>query len=585
MAWTKMSTVPNPVMDSNGDPASGYVLKCYLPGTTTATSLATDSTGGTTVASMTTNANGAFEVSGNEVIPHTDRKMKWGIFQNATDAAANTPFALGPFDNVEQSSPITGTGIDSADVTYTPAGTGAVATTAQAKLRESVSVKDFGAVGDGVTDDTATIQAAVDATVAAGGGELIFPAGTYLISTITLSTALKIVGAGNAVTTIKSSTADVISLGDAALMVMEDITVHSESGGGHCFVTTANSSMMTFRKVFIKNDNADKSLWQQVLGYIGLAKFEDCRFIPNSTSTLTAHPFNLESTEIFNGWKVIDCRCEKALGTLQFFNLNTSNAGSFNTNCKFENITFQEPYSGLFKLGACRSFEISNCGSYDQSAAQTGHGIQIGASTGGQISSRIKISRVGRYPTGGGTLDTGINDIKLDSGAAANCIIESCSNSAAGATFTVDYANNKTLHIDRPSNSESSYTDDSNVRYIDINGDYEGLVMPAYRTETGTSSRELTVSSGSITPGYLYHIVDTEADAATDDLDTVVGTSMLEGDILTLRSVTSARVTTVKDGAGNLQLNGDFALSNDKDVIQILWNGSSWQEVSRSDNS
>jgi len=44
-------------------------------------------------------------------------------------------------------------------VTYTPAGTGAVATTVQAKLRESVSVKDFGVVGDG-SDETAEMQAA-----------------------------------------------------------------------------------------------------------------------------------------------------------------------------------------------------------------------------------------------------------------------------------------------------------------------------------------------------------------------------------------------------------------------------------------
>jgi hypothetical protein len=68
--------------------------------------------------------------------------------------------------------------IDSSDITFLQAGTGAVARTAQAKMRDVVSVKDFGAVGDGVADDTAAIQAALNASANA---ELTFPPGTYLV--------------------------------------------------------------------------------------------------------------------------------------------------------------------------------------------------------------------------------------------------------------------------------------------------------------------------------------------------------------------------------------------------------------------
>ena len=68
------------------------------------------------------------------------------------------------------------------NVSYTPAGTGAVATTVQTKLQESVNVKDFGAVGNGVANDTTAIQAAIDAVGVAGGGVVNFTAGTFLIS-------------------------------------------------------------------------------------------------------------------------------------------------------------------------------------------------------------------------------------------------------------------------------------------------------------------------------------------------------------------------------------------------------------------
>ncbi len=100
-------------------------------------------------------------------------------------------------------------------VTYTPAGTGAVQTTVQTKLRESVSVKDFGAVGDGTTDDTAAIQAALTyATpsssttfVATGGKSVHLPAGKYKISgELSIPAFVNLIGEGKGLSTIVCST-------------------------------------------------------------------------------------------------------------------------------------------------------------------------------------------------------------------------------------------------------------------------------------------------------------------------------------------------------------------------------------------
>ena len=72
-------------------------------------------------------------------------------------------------------------GTTSDRVGYLPAGTGSVATTVQAKLREFISPEDFGAVGDGVTDDTLAFQAAI--TYASGvSGSVYVPDGDYLFT-------------------------------------------------------------------------------------------------------------------------------------------------------------------------------------------------------------------------------------------------------------------------------------------------------------------------------------------------------------------------------------------------------------------
>jgi hypothetical protein len=63
---------------------------------------------------------------------------------------------------------------------FDQSGTGAQTRTIQSKLRDVLSIKDFGAVGDGVADDTAAIQAAINACPQGGG--MFIPHGTYKIS-------------------------------------------------------------------------------------------------------------------------------------------------------------------------------------------------------------------------------------------------------------------------------------------------------------------------------------------------------------------------------------------------------------------
>ena len=134
--------------DNNGNPLSGGKLYTYAAGTTTP------------LASYTTSAGNVPHT--NPIILDSAGRVPGGQIW-LTDGNVDYKFLLetsasvlvGTFDNIPVA--ISGT---AADIVYLPAGAGAVATTVQAKLRESVSAKDFGAVGDGIADDTAALSAA-----------------------------------------------------------------------------------------------------------------------------------------------------------------------------------------------------------------------------------------------------------------------------------------------------------------------------------------------------------------------------------------------------------------------------------------
>jgi hypothetical protein len=85
-------------------------------------------------------------------------------------------------------------GIVASKLAFTQSGTGATVRTVDSKLKDVVSVKDFGAVGDGVVNDSPFIQAALTA-LSTSGGILLFPPGTYKLSTtVNLVSNISVIG-------------------------------------------------------------------------------------------------------------------------------------------------------------------------------------------------------------------------------------------------------------------------------------------------------------------------------------------------------------------------------------------------------
>lgn len=90
---------------------------------------------------------------------------------------------------------------------------------------------------------------------------------------------------------------------------------------------------------------------------------------------------------------------------------------------------------------------------------------------------------------------------------------------------------------------------------------------------------ELTIATGVITPTNMHHSVDTESDAASDDLDTITApTSFPIFNMLIIRPADDARSVVVKHNTGNIILSGgaDITLDDITDHILLFYDGTQW---------
>lgn len=201
-----------------GVPLAGGTITAYLAGTTTPTNMFIDDAGTSAGSVITLNARGEPQVSGNTVVIWLDDAVsykfvlkdassvsKWTIDDIGSAASISEELAAGRVGRVVDSiaalkaldkTEVTrafvtgyyaaGDGgggnywYDSTDTTSTDNGGTIIVASDSGRWKlirtNAVSVKQFGAVGDGVIDDATAIQAAVTA------GNVFFPAGDYLIS-------------------------------------------------------------------------------------------------------------------------------------------------------------------------------------------------------------------------------------------------------------------------------------------------------------------------------------------------------------------------------------------------------------------
>jgi hypothetical protein len=220
------------------------------------------------------------------------------------------------------------------------------------------NVKDFGAVGDGVTNDAAAFAAAI-AAVASTGQSIYVPAGTYVIGSALTSTGhLNMFGDGDksildfSGATIAGSCITV----SGALTQIQNISSASIYG---LTVTFASAPSLAIDDVFCIYDtdlwlpiraNYYKGEWCQVKGVAGSAATVTNPLYDSYTPATTT-VYKLES-------KAVSFRNLRLVGGANTFGLLKI---QFCEQAKLENVSvYNENYQGV-EFDRCYNSEVTNC--------------------------------------------------------------------------------------------------------------------------------------------------------------------------------------------------------------------------------
>jgi hypothetical protein len=223
-------------------------------------------------------------------------------------------------------------GLTQSPSSFTPMGSNAVARLVNDKLSDTVSIRDFGAIGDGVHDDTLAIQSALQAHDC-----IYIPADTYRITnTIQIGFGKQIFGAGHsAIIKADSNLFDVLNV-RSGYCALSNFKIDGGNVGIKLIGQDAPCVQNRFENITIKNPNngiildggtdSNKPCYWNIFKNILVLSpsengiiltksgvnadtpnaniFDACRIYSNG-STITNHGINLEYGSFYN--RFINC--------------------------------------------------------------------------------------------------------------------------------------------------------------------------------------------------------------------------------------------------------------------------------------
>jgi hypothetical protein len=260
---------------------------------------------------------------------------------------------------------------------------------------------NYGAVGDGTTNDDTAIHACFTAAAAAHGivdlGDL-----TYLTSTpIPTFSGMRVRGSSQEGGKILNNSSAIFTMTSGNFdITFEDCAL--QASAGHIWDATAGPSLSFIRILGVKatQTGTGYSLWSQLGG-----SFIDCQIDKKCNFTMSA-------SATVPGWNVLQTNVTSVVfdhlrtnagnnNNVPFFNFDMQSVASYSQDIVFKNTVVEQSPSGGFSFAGVFGVTLEHCRGWDASAF-TGNFIQFLTSAGGYTCRNIRVIESAQIQHGAG---------------------------------------------------------------------------------------------------------------------------------------------------------------------------------------